>query len=72
MLTLKVREITAILTLDIQRDYVGTGCLCIRNIAGRCPDLRQIILDAGVETILRKAGTNRYCELCAIDLNAYP
>ena len=36
------------------------GCLCIRNIAGRCPDLRAILLDAGVESVLRKAGTHRY------------
>lgn len=33
------------------------GCLCFRNIAGRCPHLRSHLLDAGVEGVLRKAGT---------------
>jgi hypothetical protein len=35
------------------------GCLAIRNIAARCPHLRSILLDAGVESVLRKAGTSR-------------
>lgn len=30
--------------------------LCIRNIAGRCPELRQMLLDAGCEEVLRAAG----------------
>ena len=30
--------------------------LCIRNIAGRCPELRQMLLDAGCEDVLRLAG----------------
>jgi hypothetical protein len=33
------------------------GCLAIRNIAGRCPELRSTILDAGAEAALRSAGT---------------
>jgi hypothetical protein len=32
------------------------ACLCIRNIAARCVELRDILLDAGVETVLRAAG----------------
>lgn len=32
------------------------ACLTIRNIAGRCPELRNILLDAGVENVLRDAG----------------
>lgn len=32
------------------------ACLTIRNIAGRCPELRQQLLDAGVENVLRDAG----------------
>jgi len=35
------------------------GCLAIRNIAARCPDLRQVLLDAGVEGVLRDAGKFR-------------
>lgn len=30
--------------------------LCMRNIAGRCPELRQMLLDAGCEDVLRLAG----------------
>ena len=30
--------------------------LCIRNIAGRCPELHQVLLDAGCEDALRLAG----------------
>lgn len=30
--------------------------LCIRNIAGRCPELCPLLLDAGVEDVLRVAG----------------
>lgn len=30
--------------------------LCIRNIAGRCPELAPMLLDAGVEDVLRMAG----------------
>jgi len=32
------------------------GALTVRNIAARCPDLRPILLDAGLEDILRSAG----------------
>lgn len=32
------------------------ACLTIRNIAGRCPSLRGVLLDAGVEHVLREAG----------------
>jgi armadillo repeat-containing protein 6 len=32
------------------------GCLAIRNIAARSPELRQRILDAGVEDVLRASG----------------
>eukprot|EP01039_Chlorochromonas_danica_P003784 gene3784-4134_t len=32
------------------------ACLTLRNIAGRCPDLRPILLDAGAEAVLRAAG----------------
>lgn len=32
------------------------GCLLIRNIAGRCPELRPMLMDAGIEDILRAAG----------------
>lgn len=46
--------------LSLSNTTQHTGCLCIRNIAGRCPDLRAILLDAGVESVLRKAGTHRY------------
>ena len=35
------------------------GCLAIRNIAARCPELRAILLDAGVEGVLRDAGKFR-------------
>lgn len=31
-------------------------CLAVRNIAARSPDVRQILLDAGVEDVLREAG----------------
>eukprot|EP01038_Epipyxis_sp_PR26KG_P005435 gene5435-7528_t len=32
------------------------GCLLIRNIAGRCPEFRSLLLDNGAESILRSAG----------------
>ena len=32
------------------------GCLCVRNIAARCEQLRSLILDAGLEPLLRSAG----------------
>lgn len=32
------------------------ACLTVRNIAARCPDLRESLLDAGMETVLRDAG----------------
>ena len=32
------------------------ACLAIRNIAARCPDLRNVMLDAGIESVLRSAG----------------
>lgn len=32
------------------------GCLTVRNIAARCPELRALLLDAGFEEILRSAG----------------
>lgn len=32
------------------------ACLTLRNIAARCPDLRGLLLDAGVEGVLRSAG----------------
>jgi hypothetical protein len=35
------------------------GCLLIRNIAGRCPELRGVLLDAGIEPVLREAGRYR-------------
>jgi hypothetical protein len=35
--------------------------LLIRNTAARCPDLRMGILDAGVEPILRAAGSDSEC-----------
>jgi hypothetical protein len=35
------------------------GCLTIRNIAARCTDLRTVLLDAGVENVLRAAGRFR-------------
>jgi hypothetical protein len=35
------------------------GALCIRNIAARCPQFRTILLDAGVENVLRAAGRLR-------------
>jgi hypothetical protein len=31
-------------------------CLAVRNIAARSPDVRQILLDAGIEDVLREAG----------------
>lgn len=37
------------------------GCLLIRNIAARCPELRNILLDGGVENILRSAGRFQDC-----------
>lgn len=40
-----------------QRDTLQRqACLCMRNIAGRCPDLRPVLLDAGAEAALRAAG----------------
>ena len=35
------------------------GCLCIRNIAARCLDLHDTLLDAGVEAVLRIAGKHQ-------------
>jgi len=35
------------------------GCLCIRNIAARCVELRGTLLDAGVESVLRDAGRHQ-------------
>lgn len=32
------------------------GCLAVRNIAARCPELRTQLLDAGLEPVLRAAG----------------
>lgn len=32
------------------------GCLTVRNIAARCPELRQVLLDAGMEEIMRGCG----------------
>lgn len=32
------------------------ACLALRNIAGRCPDLRPYLLDHGAENALRQAG----------------
>lgn len=32
------------------------ACLTVRNIAGRCPELHSVLLDAGMETVLRDAG----------------
>ena len=32
------------------------ACLTIRNIAGRCQDLKGTLLDAGAEPLLRAAG----------------
>jgi hypothetical protein len=32
------------------------GCLTVRNIAARCPELRPTLLDAGFEELLRAAG----------------
>ena len=32
------------------------ACLSVRNIAARCPEFRNTLLDAGVETVLRTAG----------------
>jgi hypothetical protein len=37
------------------------GCLTIRNIASRCPELRRRMLDCGVEPILRQAGKYQEC-----------
>ncbi|CAM9495681.1 unnamed protein product [Phaeothamnion confervicola] len=37
------------------------GCLAIRNAAARCTELRQPLLDAGAEPLLRAAGANRSC-----------
>lgn len=37
------------------------ACLLIRNIAGRCFDLRSILLDSGVENVLRDAGKYQDC-----------
>lgn len=48
--------------VTVMRKYSQKGslqrqaCLAIRNIAARSPDLRNIILDAGVEPVLRAAG----------------
>lgn len=32
------------------------ACLTIRNVAGRCPELHSVLLDAGMEHVLRDAG----------------
>ena len=37
------------------------GALCIRNIAGRCPDFVKVLLDAGAEAVLRLAGRHQDC-----------
>jgi hypothetical protein len=37
------------------------ACLLFRNIAARCPELRDGILDAGAETVLRAAGIDTNC-----------
>ncbi len=37
------------------------ACLTIRNIAGRCPELRSLLLDSGVESVLRDAGRITTC-----------
>lgn len=37
------------------------GSLTIRNIAGRCPELRSVLLDAGLEDLLRAAGRYQDC-----------
>lgn len=37
------------------------GCLLLRNIAGRCPELRGTLLDCGVENVLRDAGRYQDC-----------
>jgi hypothetical protein len=37
------------------------GCLALRNIAGRCPELRGNLLDSGVENVLRTAGKYQDC-----------
>ena len=33
------------------------GCLAVRNIVGRCPELRESLLEESMEELLRKAGT---------------
>lgn len=37
------------------------ACLTIRNIAGRCPELRGMLLDSGIESVLRDAGRITTC-----------
>jgi hypothetical protein len=37
------------------------GALCIRNIAGRCPEFVKVLLDAGAEAVLRLAGRHQDC-----------
>ena len=37
------------------------GALCLRNIAGRCPEFVTILLDAGAEAVLRLAGKHQDC-----------
>lgn len=37
------------------------GALCIRNIAGRCPEFIMVLLDAGAEAVLRLAGRHQDC-----------
>jgi hypothetical protein len=37
------------------------ACLSVRNIAGRCPELHSVLLDAGMEGVLRDAGKLNGC-----------
>ena len=32
------------------------ACQAIRNVAGRCPDLRPVVKQRGAETVLRRSG----------------
>lgn len=44
-----------------RQSLLRQGCLTIRNIAGRCPELRGSLLDSGVEAVLRSAGKYQDC-----------
>lgn len=46
---------------DDRQSLLRQGCLTIRNIAGRCPELRGSLLDSGVEVVLRSAGKFQDC-----------